>query len=147
MTKKVYKTKNLKAYSISLTVDFRPVEINFAGAFHFDSTAAYTTRNPKIQKALESVSAFNRDYFLFEEVDETPVEASEAPKVEEKKEKVEEKVLPKEFIDSKRFRNLVELKEALKAAGVKVEDGWNYNQTKKYAMENGYDYKISKAEN
>ena len=144
MAYKVYKTGSLRYYSLDITVDFRRITIDFTSGFQIGSTATYGTSNPKIQKALESLKAFGRDFYIYEETpDAAPAEAP-VVKVEEKK---EEKVLPKEFIDSKSFRNLVEMKEALKAAGLKISEGWNYAQTKKFAFENGYDYKISKAEN
>lgn len=144
MAKKTYKTYTLKSLVVRVKDEDGIIhEVEFYGGVHFDSTARAVVSDPKVQELLERTHCFGRDFYI-ESVreDSTPVVA-EAPKVEG----AEEKSLPENFIDSRRFRNLVEMKDALKAAGLKIEDGWNYQQTKKYAYDKGYDYKVARAEN
>lgn len=144
MAKKTYRTYYLKKlYTFVKDAEGNKINIEFRGGIQVDSTAIYSTKSEMIQNGLESAPGFGRDYYLesvVEEEEKAPVK-EEAPKAKE-----EEKVLPKEFIDSRSFRNLVEMKDAMKAAGLKIDEGWNYTQTKKFAAEKGYDYKISKAE-
>lgn len=145
MAKKTYRTYYLKKlFTFVRDEAGNKIPIVFRGGIQVDSTSRFTTSNPLIQKGLEAASGFNRDYYLESVVEDKPAPSpvkEEAPKAKE-----EEKVLPKEFIDSRSFRNLVEMKDAMKAAGLKIDEGWNYTQTKKFAAEKGYDYKISKAE-
>lgn len=144
MAKKTYRTFYLKKlYTYVRDAEGNKIDIEFRSGVQVDSTSRFSTSDPVVQKGLEESPAFGRDYYI-ESVVEDKVAApvkEEAPKAKE-----EEKVLPKEFIDSRSFRNLVEMKDAMKAAGLKIDEGWNYTQTKKFAAEKGYDYKISKAE-
>ena len=144
MAKKTYRTFYLKKlYTYVRDAEGNKIDIEFRSGVQIDSTSRYTTSDPLIQKGLENAAGFGRDYYIESVVEE---EAKAPVKEEAPKAKEEEKVLPKEFVDSRSFRNLVEMKDAMKAAGLKIDEGWNYTQTKKFAAEKGYDYKISKAE-
>ena len=143
MATKTYRTHSLKSLIVRVYDEAgKEYEVEFYGGIHFDSTARATVSEPKIQELLEKTSCFGRDFYI--ESVSNDEEVVEAPKAETKVE--EEKHLPENFIDSRSFRNLVELKEALKTVGLKIEDSWNYQQTKKYAFEHGYDYKVARAE-
>lgn len=142
MARKTYRTFYLKGLDIHFKDENgKHRDIIFQGGIQIDSTARFTTTDEYLQQKLESLSGFGRDYYI------EKVQEDEAPKVEEKEPVKEEKVLPKEYIDAKKFKNLVEMKDALIAAGLKIENSWNYTQTKKFAFEHGYDYQVSRAEN
>lgn len=65
MTKKTYRTYNLKGLQILLTdKEGRLKEVNFKKGAQIDSTARYSTNDEWLQKALEKCSGFNRDYYL-----------------------------------------------------------------------------------
>ena len=145
MSKKTYRTFYLKKlYTFVRDEQGNKINIEFRGGIQIDSTSRFSTSDPVIQKGLESSPGFGRDYYIESVVEDAAPKApakEAAPKAKE-----EEKVLPKEFKDSRSFRNLVEMKDAMKAAGLKIDEGWNYQQAKKFAAENGYNYQISKAE-
>lgn len=141
MLNKTYKTWNLKDYSLTLFFDGKPEFIHFVGGIRVDSTAVFSTSDPKIQAALESMAAFGRDFYICAESSAPESDGQQAPE-----DIPVEKELPREFIDARKFKNLVEMKDALRKAGLDVNDKWNYAQTKKFAFENGYDYQVSKAE-
>lgn len=140
MLTKIYKTRTLRGYSLTLLIDGKPEFIRFSEGYQVDSTAIFSTSDPKIQKALEALHAFGPEFYIAGEQNDEEVETSQEPVKEEK-------ILPKEYIDAKKFKNLVEMKDALIAAGLKIENSWNYTQTKKFAFEHGYDYQVSRAEN
>jgi len=139
MAKKIYKTYNLRSLTLFLKNDEgKREEIVFRGGLSFDSTAIFSTTLPALQDMLEKCSGFNRDYYLASVVENSEPQAAPAP--------VEEKV-DNELVgmkDSRRFRNLVEMKNAMREAGLKVEDGWNYNTAKAAAHKAGYDYQIQR---
>ena len=151
MPKKIYRTRHLKNLVIRHTdKDGKTIEIVFRGGLHEDSTAKYTTSNEDIQAFLEGISAFGRDYFI-ESVEETAPVATEpvaAPVVE----KVVEPVAPKveevktltDVKDVRRFKNLLEMRAAIKELGIEVDDNANYLQCKSIAAKEGYDFQIQR---
>ena len=146
-TKKTYKTFSLrdnKYHFIGKGGSF--VEIQFRGGIHPDSTAKYTTSNEEIQKFLESMAGFNRDFYLesVEEIQQAPM--PEPVKKEEKKEvKPEpEKLELTDVKDYKRFRNIIEMRSAMEEVGFEGVQEMNYPQLKSAAAKAGYDYQISK---
>lgn len=145
MVKKTYKTFSLKGLVIRTHDKWgRPVCARFTGGIQIDSTATFVTVDPEMQRILESCSGFNRDYFLAEERDMAP--KSEAPAKEDAPKvapAAEEKTLA-DVKDIKRFRNLVEMKNAMKELGLEVKDEWNYTATKAAAAKEGYDFQIKK---
>ena len=68
--------------------------------------------------------------------------------MEVKEEKVEkpkaEKPVLAEVKDSRRFRNLVEMKNAMAELGIELEEGANYAKAKAAANKAGYDFQIQK---
>ena len=120
--------------------DGNRIEVKFYGGIQIDSTAKFTTKNPKIQALLEKSSGFGRDYYI-----ESVVEDEPAPVVE-KKETVrkEEKPVMDEMKGSERFRNLVEMKNRMKELGIEIEKDANYAKTKAAAIAAGYDFQIQR---
>jgi hypothetical protein len=51
------------------------MEVNFRSGAQIDSTAKFTTGDEKVQKAIESCSGFNRDFYLESVREEAPVAA------------------------------------------------------------------------
>ena len=120
--------------------------IIFKGGCTLGSTATYTTSNPKIQEALESLKAFGPTFYLYreEKVDEEkPVDVKiaspkvEAPAPEEEKEVVD-------ILDAQTFKNLVELRNALKDKGIDVSQITNVKVAESIAKKNGYNYTVEK---
>ena len=140
MAKKTYRTYTLKSLNIRLKdEDGKRIEAIFRSGIQIDSTAKFTTGDEKVQKALESCRCFGRDFYL------ESVKEDEVKKVEpEKEEKKEADTAPVDMKDSKRFRNLVEMKNAMREAGIDVKDGWNYASAKEAARKEGYDFQIQK---
>ncbi len=69
----------------------RAIEVNFSGGVQIDSTSKFSTRDEKIQEALEKCSCFNRDFYLESVQEDAPApvpspapaeETSPAPAVE-----------------------------------------------------------------
>lgn len=58
------------------------IEVNFKGGSQIDSTAKFSTSDEKVQNALEKCSGYNRDYYLENVQEDTPVPS---PVVEENK--------------------------------------------------------------
>ena len=146
MSKKTYRTHSLKSLQLILKdEEGKRVEIRFRGGIQIDSTAKFTTKDKRIQALLEKCSGFGPDYYIESEIpDETDVPAP----VEVKEEKVEkpkaEKPVLAEVKDSRRFRNLVEMKNAMSELGIELEEGANYAKAKAAANKAGYDFQIQK---
>lgn len=144
MVKKTYKTYFLKGLDLHLKdEEGNSIVIVFRGGIQIDSTAKYTTSDPKIQEALESCAGFGRDYYLESETDLTPVEEPVAVK-EKKAAPAPEKPIMSEVKGSERFRNLVEMKNRMTELGIALDEGANYTQAKAAATKAGYDFQIQK---
>ena len=150
MAIKTYRTKSLKGLSLHVFVDGDiRTPIVFKRGCTLGSTATYTTSNPKIQKAIESLRAFNIDFYLErEELTEEEKEAiavNAAPKVVAKAEvTVEEEKEIVDILDAKTFKNLVELRNALQDKGVDVSSITNVKAAENIAKKNGYNYTVEK---
>ena len=145
MTIKTYRTRELKGFSLHLFVDGDTrTNIVFKRGCTLGSTATYTTSNPKIQEALESLSSFGRDFYIEKKTvveDAAPVvekpKAAPAHAVEEEKEVVD-------ILDAQTFKNLVELRNALQDKGIDVSQGTNVKAAENIAKKNGYNYTVEK---
>lgn len=139
MITKTYRTRELKGYSLHLFIDSDVrTNITFRRGCTLGSTATYTTSNPKVQEALESLSEFGPVFYIEKQVvvnENAPVEAK-AP-VEEEKEVVD-------MLDAKTFRNIVELRKALEEKGIDVSQITNVKAAENLAKKNGYNYTIEK---
>lgn len=145
MVKKTYRTHSLKSLFLMLKDDEgNRVEVKFYGGIQIDSTAKFTTKSQKIQALLEKSSGFGRDYYIESVVEDDSVAA--APVVEKKAEpaKAPEKEIMQEMKDSRRFRNLVEMKNAMKELGIELDDDATYPKAKAAAAAAGYDFQIQK---
>lgn len=145
MTIKTYRTRELKGFSLHLFVDGNTrTNIVFKRGCTLGSTATYTTSNPKIQEALESLSSFGRDFYVEKKTvveEAAPVvekpKAAPAPAVEEEKEVVD-------ILDAQTFKNLVELRNALQDKGIDVSQVTNVKAAENIAKKNGYNYTVEK---
>ena len=150
MAIKTYRTKSLKGLSLHVFVDGDVrTPIVFKRGCTLGSTATYTTSNPKIQQAIESLRAFNIDFYLEREeltqAEKAAKLAKEAPKavtkepvvVEEEKEVVD-------ILDAQTFKNLVELRNALSDKGIDVSQITNVKAAENIAKKNGYNYTVEK---
>lgn len=117
------------------------IEAIFRGGVQIDSTARYTTDNERIQKTLESSALFNREFYIESVQEPTPV-------VEPVKDAPEEIVKvdaePTDIKDIRRFRNLVEMKSAMKELGIAIPANATYAAAKAAAKKEGYDFQIQK---
>lgn len=108
------------------------------------STATYTTSNPDIQEALESLNEFGSTFYIEKEVavdEAAPVvkpEVKPEPVIEEEKEVVD-------ILDAQTFKNLVELRNALADKGIDVSQITNVKAAESIAKKNGYNYTIEKS--
>jgi uncharacterized protein YktA (UPF0223 family) len=144
MSKKTYRTFSLKNLQICFkNEEGRRIEIIFRGGIQIDSTAKFVTDDEYLQKRLESSSGFGRDYYLESEVDTNPVQAP-APEKKVEKAPAPEKEIVSGMKDSRRFKNLVEMKNAMKEAGIAFDENATYAQAKAVAAAAGYDYQIKK---
>ena len=144
MSKKTYRTFSLKGLQITFKdEEEKRIEIIFRGGIQIDSTAKYTTTDKYIQERLEKSSGFGRDYYLESEV---KTEKPAAPAPEKKVEKAAEpkKEIVSEMKDSRRFKNLVEMKNAMKELGIELGDDATYPKAKAAAAAAGYDFQIQK---
>ena len=120
--------------------------ITFKRGCTLGSTATYTTSNPKIQEALESLSEFGPTFYIEKQVvvnENAPVE--EKPKEKEKPATaVEEEKEVVDMLDAKTFKNLVELRNALQDKGLDVSSLTNVKAAESYARKNGYNYTVDK---
>lgn len=145
MIKKTYRTYSLKGLQLCLKGKWgKRVEINFRTGIQIDSTAKYTTSDPEIQALMEKCTGFGRDYYIESqtEMDEAAPAPVEEKKVEEAP--VPEKEIVSEMKDSRRFRNLVEMKNAMKELGIELDDNATYPKAKAAAAAAGYDFQIKK---
>ena len=119
------------------------VEVIFRGGVEIDSTARFSTTEKWLQDKLESMDGFNKTFYL-ENVQEEKPKDEPKPVVEEKK-PVEEPVnILTDVKDSRRFQNLVEMKNAMSECGIAVTPEMNYMQCKAAAAKEGYDFQIQK---
>ena len=147
MTIKTYRTRELKGYSLHLFIGDNNVRTNilFKRGCTLGSTATYTTSNPEIQKALESLSEFGPTFYIEKKVvvdEDAPVvakkpEVKPEPVIEEEKEVVD-------ILDAQTFKNLVELRNALADKGIDVSQITNVKAAESIAKKNGYNYTIEK---
>lgn len=146
MTIKTYRTYSLKGLTIPVTTEENvKIQISFKRGCAIGSTATYTTSDPKIQEELESLNAFGTKYYLEnavtvgEEIAEVADEAevAETPVEEEEKEVVD-------ILDAQTFKNLVELRNALKAKGIDASQITNVKAGETLAKKNGYNYTVEK---
>lgn len=144
MTRKTYKTHVLKSLCIPFKINDKDVYVVFKGGCTASSTATYTTSDPDVQEALESLIAFGRDYYVEKEVvlDEVAPKAK-APEVTPEPEKEEEKEVV-DILDARTFKNLVELRNALKEKGIDVSTLTNVKVAEALAKKNGYNYTVEK---
>jgi len=142
MAKKTYRTFYLKSLDYSVKDSKgEKVRVIFRSGAQIDSTAKYSTKDKAIQKGLEALNAFGRDFYL-EEVQEDP-KPEEAKVIASSPEPKKDLVTIK---DSRRFRNFVEMKNAMREAGLEVKPNWTYAAACAAAYKQGYDYQIVKAE-
>jgi hypothetical protein len=146
MTIKTYRTYSLKGLTIPVTTEENvKIQISFKRGCAIGSTATYTTSDPKIQEELESLNAFGTKYYLEnavtvgEEIAKVADEAevAETPVEEEEKEVVD-------ILDAQTFKNLVELRNALKAKGIDASQITNVKAGETLAKKNGYNYTVEK---
>ena len=64
MITKVYKTRELKGFTVHTMIDGKLVSIEFRRGCTLGSTATYITSDEKIQNALESINAFGIDLIM-----------------------------------------------------------------------------------
>lgn len=146
MIYKTYRTYALKGLSIPFTIDGVDVYVTFKRGCTIGSTATYTTANPKIQAALEDLRAFNVTYYLEKVVsvgEEEPVVAN-APEVVPVPVVEEEENEVVDILDAQTFKNLVELRNALKEKGIDVSQVTNVKAGEAIAKKNGYNYTVEK---
>lgn len=145
MSKKTYRTFSLKGLQITFKdQEEKRIEIIFRGGLQIDSTAKYTTSDEYIQERLEKSSGFGRDYYLESEVDTNPAPAPAPEKKKVEKAPAPEKEIVSEMKDSRRFKNLVEMKNAMKELGIELGDDATYPKAKAAAAAAGYDFQIQK---
>lgn len=144
MTTKTYRTRELKGFALHLLIDGKMNHISFRRGCTLGSTATYTTSDPKIQEALESLKAFGPTFY----VEKESVINNEAPVVEKPKAKpepIEEEIEVVDVLDAQTFKNLVELRNALVAHGIDVPSNiTNVKAAESFAKKNGYNYTIEK---
>ena len=144
MTRKTYRTYELKGYSVHITIDGKYTQVSFKRGCTLGSTATYTTSDPKIQEALESLRAYKETFFLEKEEkigEDTPNVV--APVVEPEPAKEEEKEVV-DMLDAQTFKNLVELRNALTDKGIDVSSITNVKAAEALAKKNGYNYTVDK---
>lgn len=143
-TIKTYRTKSLKGLSLQIFVDGDVrTPIVFKSGCTLGSTATYTTSNPKIQKALESLSSFGNTFYL-EREQELGVKPQAAEPVKAEKEIVPEEKEVVDVLDAQTFKNLVELRNALQEKGIDVSQITNVRAAENIAKKNGYNYTVEK---
>lgn len=145
MTIKTYRTRELKGLSLQVFIDGDVrTPIVFKSGCTLGSTATYTTANPKIQKALESLSSFGRTFYLEKESStEEAAPVVEAPRVVKEQIQEEENEVV-DILDAQTFKNLVELRNALKGKGIDVSQLTNVKAAESVAKKNGYNYTVEK---
>lgn len=144
MTIKTYRTRELKGLTLQVFVDGDVrTPITFKSGCTLGSTATYTTSNPKIQKALESLSTYGVTFYLEKEdkINEGTT-AIKTAKVEQEPVQEEDEVV--DILDAQTFKNLVELRNALQEKGIDVSQITNVKAAENIARKNGYNYTIEK---
>lgn len=144
MTIKTYRTRELKGLTLQVFVDGDVrTPIVFKGGCTLGSTATYTTSNAKIQKALESLSSYGRTFYL-EREQVVGENKQETEPVKVAKEAIQEEVEVVDILDAQTFKNLVELRNALKDKGIDVSQITNVKAAESIAKKNGYNYTVEK---
>lgn len=146
MTIKTYRTRELKGLSLLLlTGNGARISISFKRGCTLGSTATYTTSDPEEQKALEATNDFGRTFYIEKEekigedaqnIDDTIIDSD----IEEQAQ--EEEVV--DMLDAQTFKNLVELRNALKDKGIDVSQITNVKAAESLARKNGYNYIVKK---
>ena len=116
----------------------------FRGGCTLGSTATYTTSDPKIQAALESLGSYGPTFYLEREEkigEDIKVPAKPAIVVEQTPEEDNEVV---DILDAQTFKNLVEIRNALQDKGIDVSQITNVKAAEAIAKKNGYNYTIEK---
>lgn len=150
MATKTYRTRVLKGLSLHLFIDGDVrTPVTFKRGCTLGSTATYVTSNPKIQKALESLRSFNIDFYLEREEltqeEKDAMKANNEPKIEQVEQApVEEEKEVVDILDAQTFKNLVDLRNALKEKGVDVSQLTNVKAAENVARKNGYNYTVEK---
>lgn len=146
MAIKTYRTRELRGLSLHIFVegDVR-TSIIFKGGCTLGSTATYTTANPKIQKAIEALNSYGKTFYLESETKEE----NEEIEVQDKEVVVEPEVVDEEkevvdILDAQTFKNLVELRNALKDKGVDASGVTNVRAAENLAKKHGYNYTVEK---
>lgn len=143
MTTKTYKTRELKGFNLHLTIGGKMTHISFKRGCTIGSTATYTTADPAIQDALESLKSFGVTFYLESKSTTSEyVSIKEPEKVVEKPVEEEKEVV--DILDSQTFKNLVEIRNALKDKGIDVSNITNVKVAEATAKKNGYNYTIEK---
>lgn len=145
MVTKTYRTRTLKGYVLHMKIDGKTVDIAFKRGCTIGSTATYQTSDPRIQQKLESMKAFGPTFYL-ENTTKTDEDAPAVvkPEVEEKPIIEEEEKEVVDVLDAQTFKNLVELRNALKAKGIDVSQITNVKVGESIAKKNGYNYTVEK---
>ena len=147
MITKTYRTRTLKGYVLHLFIDKDiRTTIAFKRGCTLGSTATYTTSDPKVQEALESLNEFGSTFYIENEVvigEVAPIEKEPKVTPEPKEEKEEEKEVV-DVLDAQTFKNLVELRNALQDKGIDVSQITNVKAAEALAKKNGYNYTIEK---
>ena len=143
MITKVYKTRELKGFTVHTMIDGKLVSIEFRRGCTLGSTATYITSDEKIQNALESINAFGIDFYIYSEEKEEEAPIKVDYKVEPEPVKEEEKEVV-DILDAQTFKNLVELRNALQEKGIDVSQITNVKAAEAIAKKNGYNYTIDK---
>lgn len=150
MATKTYRTRVLKGLSLHLFIDGDVrTPVTFKRGCTLGSTATYVTSNPKIQKALESLRSFNIDFYLEREEltqeEKDAMKANDEPKIAQVEQApVEEEKEVVDILDAQTFKNLVDLRNALKEKGVDVSQLTNVKAAENVARKNGYNYTVEK---
>mgnify|MGYP002516593035 FL=1 len=150
MATKTYRTRVLKGLSLHLFIDGDVrTPVTFKRGCTLGSTATYVTSNPKIQKALESLRSFNIDFYLEREEltqeEKDAMKANNEPKIAQVEQApVEEEKEVVDILDAQTFKNLVDLRNALKEKGVDVSQLTNVKAAENVARKNGYNYTVEK---
>lgn len=144
MIKKTYRTFSLKSYEFEVKdQNGKEFKVAFHGGIYEDSTARFSTAREDIQKAVEERRAFGETYYLESaQIIEDKTEAPAPAKPELAK--APEKEIIGDMKDSRRFRNLVEMKNAMRELGIPLDDDANYVKAKAEAAKAGYDFQIKK---
>lgn len=150
MATKTYRTRVLKGLSLHLFIDGDVrTPVTFKRGCTLGSTATYVTSNPKIQKALESLRSFNIDFYLEREEltqeEKDAMKANNEPKIAHVEQApVEDEKEVVDILDAQTFKNLVDLRNALKEKGVDVSQLTNVKAAENVARKNGYNYTVEK---